>query len=142
MAGSLSRAGHCWVFTGLMTDVPPPSSPYAAPPQPMRPEDEKLWATLIHVGGIFFGFLPALIGYLVLKDRGPFVRDHTATALNFQLTMLIAAIVGSVLTLVLVGFLILVGVSIAILVLSILAAVAANRGQAYTYPLAIRFIKN
>jgi uncharacterized Tic20 family protein len=70
------------------------------------------------------------------------VRDHTATALNFQLTMLIAAIVGSVLTLVLVGFLILVGVSIAILVLSILAAVAANRGQAYTYPLAIRFIKN
>jgi uncharacterized Tic20 family protein len=108
----------------------------------MRPEDEKLWATLIHIGGIFFGFLPALIGYLVLKDRGPFVRDHTATALNFQLTMLIAAIAGSVLTLVLVGFLILVGVSIAILVLSILAAVAANRGQAYTYPLAIRFIKN
>lgn len=108
----------------------------------MRPEDEKLWATLIHVGGIFFGFLPSLIGYLVLKDRGPFVRDHTATALNFQLTMLIAAIVGSILTLVLIGFFILVGVSIAILVLSILAAVAANRGQAYTYPLTIPFIKN
>lgn len=108
----------------------------------MRPEDEKLWATLIHIGGIFFGFLPSLIGYLVLKDRGPFVRDHTATALNFQLTMLIAAIVGSILTLVLIGFFILVGVSIAILVLSILAAVAANRGQAYTYPLTIPFIKN
>ncbi|MFN3706708.1 DUF4870 domain-containing protein [Microcella sp.] len=125
-----------------MTDAPPPSSPYAAAPQAMRPEDEKLWATLIHIGGIFFGFLPSLIGYLVLKDRGPFVRDHTATALNFQLTMLIAAIVGSILTLVLIGFFILVGVSIAILVLSILAAVAANRGQAYTYPLTIPFIKN
>jgi uncharacterized protein len=125
-----------------MTDAPPPSSPYAAAPQPMRPEDEKLWATLIHIGGIFFGFLPSLIGYLVLKERGPFVRDHTATALNFQLTMLISAIIGSVLTLVLIGFIILLGVSIAILVLSILAAVAANRGQAYSYPLTIRFIKD
>jgi len=108
----------------------------------MRPEDEKLWATLIHIGGIFFYFLPALIGYLVLKDRGPFVRDHTATALNFQLTMLIAAIVGSILTLVFIGFIILLGVGIAILVLSILAAVAANRGQAYTYPLTIPFIRS
>lgn len=108
----------------------------------MRPEDEKLWATLIHIGGIFFGFLPALIGYLVLKDRGPFVRDHTATALNFQLTMLIAAFIGALTVWLIIGAIVLLGVSIAILVLSILAAVAANRGQAYTYPLAIRFIKN
>jgi uncharacterized protein len=123
-----------------MSDAPPPNSPYAAAPQPMRPEDEKLWATLIHVGGIFFGFIPALIGYLVLKDRGPFVRDHTATALSFQLTMLIAAVVGLILTLILIGFIVLLAVSIAIIVLSILAAVAANKGQAYRYPLSIRFL--
>lgn len=125
-----------------MSDTPPPSSPYAAAGQPMRPEDEKLWATLIHIGGIFFGFVPALIGYLVLKDRGPFVRDHTATALNFQLTMLIASVIGYITIFVLIGFFVLVAVGIAILVLSILAAVAANRGQAYTYPLTIPFIKN
>ena len=41
--------------------------------------------------------MPALIGYLVLKDRGPFVRAHTATALNFQLTLLIAYVVGGIL---------------------------------------------
>ena len=33
----------------------PPVNPYATAPAPLRPEDEKLWATLIHVGGIFFG---------------------------------------------------------------------------------------
>ena len=38
-----------------------------------EPADEKLWATLIQLGGLFFGFLAPLIGYLVLKDRGPFV---------------------------------------------------------------------
>ena len=42
----------------------------------MNPSDEKLWATLIHIGGILFGFLPSLIGYLVLKDRGPFIRGR------------------------------------------------------------------
>lgn len=127
-----------------MSDVPPPppASPYSAAPQPMRPEDEKLWATLIHVGGIFFGFIPSLIGYLVMKDRGPFVKGHAATALNFQLTMLIASIVGGILTLVLIGFLIILAVSIAILVLSIIAALAANRGEMYRYPLSIPFIKD
>ena len=75
--------------------APPPGNPYQQP-QPLSPADEKLWAMLVHIGGIFFGFIPALDGYLVLKDKGPFVRAHTATALNFQITMTIAAIVGSI----------------------------------------------
>ena len=82
-------------------DQPYPQQPFS--PQPMSPSDEKLWATLVHVGGIFLGFWPALIGYLVLKDRGPFVRAHTATALNFQITLAIAYLVGGLLTIVLVG---------------------------------------
>ncbi len=107
----------------------------------MRPEDEKTWATLVHVGGIFFGLLPALIGYLVLKDRGPFVRAHTATALNFQLTMLLAAIVGGILAIILVGFLVLAAVWVLTIVLSILAAIAANQGRWYTYPVTIPFVR-
>lgn len=74
-----------------MTTPPYQPPQYPAAPQPMNPADERLWATLVHVGGIFFNFVPALIGYLVLKDRGPFVRAHTATALNFQLTLPIKA---------------------------------------------------
>lgn len=107
----------------------------------MSPSDEKLWATLIHVGGIFFGFLPALIGFLVLGNRGPFVRGHTATALNFQLTMIIAAAVGAITVWLIIGFFIIIAVSIIIVVLSIIAAIAANRGEAYVYPLTIPFIK-
>ena len=74
----------------------------------MSPADEKLWATLIQLGGLFFGFLAPLIGYLVLKDRGPFVRAWSATALNFQLTLLIAYVVGWILTFVLIGIFILI----------------------------------
>ncbi|TFD44202.1 DUF4870 domain-containing protein [Cryobacterium sp. TMT1-2-1] len=106
----------------------------------MNPADEKLWATLIHIGGILFGPLPALIGYLVLKDRGPFIRAHTATALNFQITLLIAYIVGGVTAILLIGFLILGAAWILAIVFGIMAAMAANTGRYYTYPLTIKFV--
>jgi uncharacterized Tic20 family protein len=124
----------------MSDSTPPTNSPYA-PIQPMSPSDEKLWSTLIHVGGIFFGFLPALIGYLVLKDRGPFVRAHAGTALNFQITMGIGYVVGVILSVAFVGLILLAAIGIVVIVFSIIAAVAANKGQVYTYPLTIPFIK-
>ena len=125
-----------------MTDAPPPppQSPYTTV-QPLSPSDEKLWSTLTHVGGIFFGFLVPLITYLVFKDRGAFVRHHTAQALNFQLTLLIAWIVSGILTFVLIGFVMLVAVAIISIVFPILAAIAANKGEWYRYPLTIPFLK-
>ncbi|TFC96703.1 MULTISPECIES: DUF4870 domain-containing protein [Cryobacterium] len=123
----------------MSNSTPPPANAYSAP-APLSPSDEKLWATLIHIGGIVFSFLPALIGYVVLKDRGPFIRAHTAAALNFQLTLLIAYVVGGVLIIVFVGFLILTAASVLAIVFSIMAALAANRGEYYTYPLTIKFV--
>nr|WP_204964921.1 DUF4870 domain-containing protein [Microbacterium dextranolyticum] len=105
----------------------------------MNPADEKMWATLIHIGGVFY-FLPSLIGYLVLKDRGPFVRAHTATALNFQITMLIASAVGGILSIIGIGLLILALVWVFNVVFSIIAAVKASQGQWYTYPLSIPIV--
>ncbi|WP_394768598.1 DUF4870 domain-containing protein [Lacisediminihabitans sp.] len=117
----------------------PPGSPHQTV-QPIKPADEKLWATLIHVGGIFFHFLPALIGYIVLKDRGAFVRQHTTAALNFQLTVLLGYVVGLFTIWFLVGALILVAVAVVNIVFCIVAAVAADRGERYVYPMAIKFI--
>ncbi|WP_210481060.1 DUF4870 domain-containing protein [Naasia sp. SYSU D00948] len=127
-----------------MTTPPPPPPPQGAgyqPAQPLSPQDQRLWATLTHIGGILFGFIVPLITYLVLKDRGAFVAEHTKTALNFQLTMLIATIIGGVLTLLLIGFLILLAVWVVIIVFSIIAAMKANSGELYQYPLTIKFIR-
>ncbi|MFF2369056.1 DUF4870 domain-containing protein [Agromyces sp. NPDC058110] len=126
-------------MSDLPPPPPPPQSPYEQSP-PLSPNDEKLWATLVHIGGIFFGFIPALIGYLVLKDKGPFVRAHTATALNFQITMTIAAIVSSILWLVVIGIFLSIAVAVIVIVFSIIAAIKANQGEAYTYPLSIKFV--
>ncbi len=134
-----------WAYCETVTTPPPqpPQPPYgggAPASQPLSPSDEKLWATLVHVGGIFFNFLPALIGYLVLKDRGPFVRSHSSTALNFQLTMLIAEVVGWILSIIIIGLFIVAAAYILRLVFSIIAAIKANQGEWYTYPLSIKFV--
>ncbi len=118
-----------------------PQQPYTAPPQPLNPQEEKLWATLTHVGGIFFGFIPALVVYLVMKDRGPFIRAHSASALNFQLTALIAALVSGLLSIIGIGIVLLFAVQIVVVVFSIIAAVKANQGQWYRYPVAIKFVQ-
>ncbi|MET3451517.1 DUF4870 domain-containing protein [Curtobacterium sp. 1544] len=111
------------------------------PPQPMSPEDQRLWATLTHIGGIFFNFIAPLVAYLVLRDRGGFIREHTRVALNFHITMAIAYAVGTLTVWLGIGVLIALAAGVLSIVFGIMAAVAANRGEFYRYPLSIEFIK-
>lgn len=127
-----------------MSNETPPAAP--TPPvsyAPLSEKDQRLWATLVHIGGVVVSFWAALIGYLVLKDRGDFVREHTKTALNFQLTILIAYFVSSFLMIAFIGFLLLPAVWVVSIIFSIMAAMAANKGEAYVYPswAAIKFLK-
>ena len=126
---------------GGMT-TPPAYSPPPAP-APMSPSDEKLWATLIHLSGIVFPLWGALIGYFVLKDRGPFVRQHVTEAFNFQLSLTIYSVAVGVLSVITLGFgaFLFIPLGIVALVFMIMAAVAANRWQQYSYPLTLRLIK-
>jgi uncharacterized Tic20 family protein len=116
-------------------------NPSWTPPPPMRPEDQRTWATLTHIGGIFFSVIPAAVAYFVLRDRGQFIREHTRVALNFNLTMLIAHLAGVVLTVAAIGPLISLAAWVVTVVFSIQAAIAANRGRFFTYPLTIEFFK-
>lgn len=98
-------------------------------------------AMLIHVTAIFTGFIGPLIVWLIKKDESPFVDRHGKTALNFQFTLLIAYFVSAILVLILIGILTFLACLIMGFVFPIIAALAANKGQEYTYPLAIKFFK-
>ncbi|MBN8769723.1 MAG: DUF4870 domain-containing protein [Stenotrophomonas nitritireducens] len=103
-----------------------------------------MFAHLAALAGIVIplgNLLGPLIVWLVKKDTMPFVADQGREALNFNITVFIAAFVSGILTLVLIGFLLLIFVGIAWLVLTILAALAANKGEAYRYPFTLRLIK-
>lgn len=102
--------------------------------------NDKNIAVLTHLGGIFFGFIPALIVWLLKKDDSPFIGEQAREALNFQITVLIGFVCAWVLTFVLVGLLLLPALVVANLVLCIMAAVGVSKGEDYRYPFALRLI--
>jgi uncharacterized Tic20 family protein len=116
-------------------------TPYAQPSPPLSPADEKTWSVLVHISGIFFQWVAPLIAYLLLKDRGPFVRYNVIAALNFQLTLLIAYVIGVVTSFFLVGIFIIFAASVLAIVFGILAAIATNNGQYYRYPITIDYVR-
>lgn len=113
------------------------------PPPPVVAEDERRMALLSHVLAILFGFIPPLIIWLVNKDASPakpFVVDQAKEALNFQITVLLAVVLSCLLMIVVIGFLLLPAVALVNLVFCIIAAIKANDGERYRYPLTLRLI--
>ena len=140
--------------------VPPPPPggvPPSPPPEPVEPvvvmpsHEERQWALFAHLsallGGLitshFFG-LGCLIGplviWLVKKDTMPFVDDQAKEALNFNITVAIAAVVCWILVFVLIGIPLVILLGLAWLVFVIIAAIKANEGERYRYPFILRFI--
>jgi len=93
-------------------------------------------AHLSALAGLVIGlnWLGPLIVYLVKKDEHPFIADQSREALNFNLSVFIYIIASAILIILVIGFLLLPAVAIAWLVLTIIAAVRANNGEAYRYP--------
>lgn len=109
--------------------------------QPRVNSDDKTMAILAHIGGIFFGFIPSLIIWLVKKDDSPYVTIQAKEALNFQIFIAICMFISFILMLVLIGIVLLIAVSIIDLVFCIVAAVKVSNGENYRYPLTLRLIK-
>ncbi len=145
--------------------VPPPPPSTAAAPQyaqpgypaptaaPLTPQEEKTWGMASHLVGLaamilsagFLGFVGSLVIYLIYKDRGPFVRAHSANSLNVQITAAIAAVVGWIFTITLIGAII--GIPLLLLafvyavVLHIMGAVKANNGEWWSPPFTPTFVR-
>ncbi|OYX54328.1 MAG: hypothetical protein B7Y93_06590 [Micrococcales bacterium 32-70-13] len=131
-----------------MTDqTPPPAAPQ--PAAPLTEAEDRQWASFAHLGGVL-GFLPALIIWLVFKDRGSFTNAEAKEALNFQITVTIAYVALNLLGVILgavtfglgglITFLVPL-VWIAAVIFSILGFVKAKDGINYRYPVSIRLIK-
>jgi hypothetical protein len=108
---------------------------YGQPAQaPVSPSDARMWGMFAHLGGIVALVIAPLIIYLIYKDRDPFIRRHATQALNFQIIAAIAYAISWVLTFVIIGFLTWFATFVCLIVFSIIAAMAANKGQDYEYP--------
>ena len=113
-------------------------------------KDARMWAMFCHLAGlagfvipvIVSGIIAPLIVWQIKKDEDPFIDEQGKEALNFQITVGICALVSALLIpLFCIGAILLTAVGTADLVFLLIAAVKANNGFHYRYPLTIRFIK-
>ena len=102
--------------------------------------DDKNIATVTHLGGTVFSFIPALIVWVLKKDDSEYISNQAKEALNFQITVLIAQFIAGILALILIGFVFMGIIWLANIVLCIIAAISTSKGETYRYPLTLRLI--
>ena len=107
---------------------------------PTPSNDDKNIATITHLAGTVFSFIPSLIVWLLKKDDNAYISAQAKEALNFQITVLLAQFIAGFLALILIGFLLMGIIWLANIVLCIVAAIATSKGETYRYPFALRLI--
>jgi uncharacterized Tic20 family protein len=91
---------------------------------------------IVPIAGIV---LPVVI-WQIKKDELPGMDAHGKNALNWIISELIYLVIAIVLTFVLIGIPLLAALCIAGIAFPIVAAVKANNGEVWKYPLAIPFL--
>jgi hypothetical protein len=111
-------------------------------------KDARMWAMLCHLSGLAGIILPAsgnivapLIIWQIKKDNNPFIDEQGKEAVNFQISMSIYLIASVILSVICIGVPLIIATIIVFFVFMLIAAVKANNGFHYRYPLTIRFIK-
>lgn len=123
-----------------------PETPEVPPAASMSPSaDSRNKAVFAHLSAFvtLLGIpspLGPLVAWLVWKDQDAFAADQAKEALNFNISVLLYGLVAAISLILLVGIILLPAVLIGWFVLTIVAAVAASRGETYRYPLTIRFL--
>lgn len=122
------------------------------------PAEERQWAMFAHLSALLGGLLTSAVGgwgfflgplviWLMKKDTMPFVADQAKEALNFNITVSAIFLVLMVLGFLTLGIgFLLIGplmllIGIAALVFIVIAAIKANDGIAYRYPMTVRLVK-
>ncbi len=118
-----------------------PTGPYSELVGRPLTSDETMWSMLAHIGGIVLGFLAPLIVMLTKGNESAFTKDQSVEALNFQITLAIGWIAASVLSAVLIGLFLYPVLFILNIVFCVMAGMAANKGETYRYPFALRLVK-
>lgn len=109
--------------------------------------NEKQWILLSHLSG-FAGFIfplgnilgPLLI-YLLKKDQSVAVAEHSKEALNFQISITIYYFIAAILIFLIVGGFFIAILVVVQIVLMIKAALEADKGGFFKYPLTFKFLK-
>lgn len=118
----------------------PSSQRYSAPSLQEWERTYAMWTHLLLLAGHFVPIVPSLVLWLIKREQSAFVDDHGKEAVNFQISIVLYLVAGVVLSFICIGIPLIMAAYALAIVGMILAAVAANRGEYFRYPMCIRLI--
>jgi len=103
--------------------------------------DEATWGMLSHLSIFALGILGPIILMSTKGAQSPYIRYHAVEALNMHLTLLIVIMICFLTFFLILPILVIFAAEIGAVIYAIMAAMAANRGEAYRYPMIWRMVK-
>jgi len=111
-------------------------------------KDARMWAMICHLAGlaglpvpVIGNIVAPLIVWQIKKEEDPFIDEQGKEAVNFQISMSLYMVICIPLCFICIGAFLVPAVALFYLIFLLIAAVNANNGHHYRYPLTIRFIK-
>jgi uncharacterized protein len=137
------------------SSTPPPQPVTAPPAQPESTpgsssglsKDSLNMGMLCHLLALSGLIIPLgnvlgpLVIWLMKKDSDPYVDEQGKESVNFQISVAIYMFVSLLLMMIVIGFFLIFVVAIGSLVLTIIGAIKASKGEPWRYPLTLRLIK-
>lgn len=110
-------------------------------------QQTRLWGLILHLSMLagsalpLAGFIAPIVIWQLKKDELPGIDAHGKNAVNWMISQLIYMATGLVLMIVFIGFPIVIVVGLLGVIFPIIAAIKANQGETWKYPLAITFFQ-
>ena len=110
-------------------------------------QSTRQWAFLLHIS-VLAGFALPVAGLIVpiviwqlKKPTLPGIDEHGKNVVNWIISLIIYMIASVLLSVVLIGIPLLIALGVVSIVFPIVAAIKANNGEVWKYPLSIPFLK-
>ncbi len=152
-SGALNDDEYSLAKSKLLNSQPgvPPPIPGQWPATGMsveeREQQTKLWGLFLHLS-IFAGYVVPIAGLVapiiiwqLKKDELPDIDTHGKNAINWIISHIIYAVVCGILVLVLIGIPLLIALGVVSIIFPIVAAIKANKGEVWKYPMTITFLQ-
>lgn len=123
------------------TDNTPPETPSTGS------SETNTWAMVLHLSMLsglivpLAGLVVPIVIYVLKKDTMPELVPHGHVVFNWMISAVIYAIVGAILSIILIGIPILIALGILSLIFPIIGGIKASDGIVWPYPLSIKVFK-
>ncbi len=103
-------------------------------------KETRLWAMILHLSVLagyavpFAGLVAPIVIWQIKKEELPAIDAHGRMVANFLISMFIYGVIAGLLLFVLIGFPLLIALSVIGVVFPIIGGIKANNGELWKYP--------